>query len=82
MQGPFATDIKAMMEAWIGALSAVAIDAGCDKRRARGRAERFIALLEGSLVVSRGLGTVQPFRDVLKGAALELLGDQRSSRDS
>jgi len=73
LEGPFAAEIKGMFQAWIAALAAVAVDAGLDKKAARSRAERFVALLEGSLVVARGLGTLQPFRDFLKSAPAELL---------
>jgi len=73
LDGPFATEIKGMFQVWVTALSAVAVDAGVDKKVARTRAERFVALLQGSLVLSRGLGTLQPFRDFLKSAPGELL---------
>jgi AcrR family transcriptional regulator len=72
LDGPFAAEIKGMFQAWITALSAVAVDAGADKKVARLRAERFVALLEGSLVVARGMGTLTPFRDFLKSAPAEL----------
>jgi len=60
-------------QAWISAFAAVAMDAGANKKAARMRAERVIALMQGSLVLSRGLGTPQPFRDFLKSAPAELL---------
>jgi TetR/AcrR family transcriptional regulator, lmrAB and yxaGH operons repressor len=73
--GPFAAAIKGMFQAWISAFAAVAMDAmdaGADKKAARMRAERVIALMQGSLVLSRGLGTPQPFRDFIKSAPAEL----------
>jgi AcrR family transcriptional regulator len=73
LEGPFDGAIKSMFQAWISALAAVAVDAGADKKTARIRAERVIALLQGSLVLARGLGTPQPFRDFLKSVPAELL---------
>jgi len=73
IDGPFAAAIKGMFQAWISAFAAVAMDAGADKKAARIRAQRVIALMQGSLVLSRGLGTPQPFRDFLKSAPAELL---------
>jgi len=72
-QGPFANLIKNAFEAWIEALSAVLTDAGFDEDTARFRAERAIALLQGSLVVSRGMGTTRPFQNCLANLERELL---------
>ncbi|MDD2768554.1 MAG: TetR/AcrR family transcriptional regulator [Methylococcus sp.] len=71
--GPFASLIRNAFEAWIGALSAVLIDAGFDEDTARFRAERAIVLLQGSLVVSRGMGTTRPFRNCLANLEREML---------
>lgn len=71
--GPFASLIKHAFEAWIGALSSTLIDAGFDADTARFRAERAIALLQGSLVVSRGMGSTRPFQNCLANLERELL---------
>jgi len=42
---------------------------------ARRNAERMVMLLQGSLVLSRGMGTTKPFKDLLKRLPEELLGD-------
>jgi hypothetical protein len=73
-EGPFTQLIKQVFEAWIGALSAVLIDAGADENMARMRAERAVIMLQGSLVFSRGMGTARPFREFLKTLPDELLG--------
>jgi len=73
-EGPFTGKIAQMFEAWIAALSAVLVDAGVPEKHVRPRAERAVALLEGSLVLSRGTGTTRPFRDFLKSLPSELLG--------
>ena len=71
--GPFTKSIRRMFEAWIDALSTVARDAGADPKMARLRAERVIMLLQGSLVLSRGVGSTDPFRKFLKSIPSELL---------
>lgn len=72
--GPFAPLIREAFTAWIDALAAVLRDAGFDARTARFRAQRAIMLLQGSLVVSRGMGTTRPFRTFLSTLEGELLG--------
>lgn len=71
--GPFTKSIRKMFEAWIDALSALARDAGADPKMARLRAERVLMLLHGSLVLSRGIGSTQPFRKFLESIPSELL---------
>lgn len=76
-RGPFARMIENVFKAWIEALSTVLTDAGFDEDTARFRAERAIALLEGSLVIGRGLGTTRPFRNCLANLERELLAPPR-----
>ncbi|MFA5950937.1 MAG: TetR/AcrR family transcriptional regulator [Hyphomicrobium sp.] len=73
-EGPFTEAIKKIFEAWIEALSAVMGDAGLDRKEARARAERGVIMLQGSLVLARGMGTTRPFREFLKSLPAELLG--------
>jgi hypothetical protein len=72
-RGPLARSIKNAFKAWIEALSAVLADAGIDEGTASYRAERAIALVQGSLVFSRGMGTTRPFRSCLANLERELL---------
>lgn len=81
-RGPFARLIKNAFKAWTGALAAVLTDAGFDEQTARLRAERAIALLQGSLVVSRGIGTTRPFRNCLASLEQELLTPPPYGRDA
>ncbi len=74
-QGAFAKPIKQAFEGWIGTLTKLVMDAGFDRTTARARAERAVALLQGSLVLARGLGTAKPFKDFLKTLPKDLLGD-------
>lgn len=76
-ESPFTPLIRGAFEAWIGALAATLVDAGLDRRIARVRAERAVAVLQGSLVLSRGMGTTRPFRDALKALPGELLDGVR-----
>jgi TetR/AcrR family transcriptional regulator, lmrAB and yxaGH operons repressor len=73
--GPFADAIKGAFEALVSAFSAVARDAGHEGKPARLRAERAVMLLQGSLVMCRGLGSVKPFKTFLGGLADDLLGE-------
>jgi len=49
-------------------------DAGLDEDTARARAQRAVMMIQGSLVLSRGMGTTKPFRDALAALPNELLG--------
>ena len=66
-------------EALVNAFTAVARDAGHDAKAARLRAERTIMLLQGSLVMSRGLGSSKPFKTFLSGLADDLIGTSDST---
>lgn len=63
--GPFQSRISAMFEAFIAAIAAVLVEAGIAAVEAERRAQRAVAMIQGSLVLSRGLGRTQPFRDTL-----------------
>lgn len=75
-RGPFAALIEHAFTAWIAALAAVLVDAGLERDRARFRAERAVALVQGSLVLSRGLGTTRPFETCLANLERELLASE------
>lgn len=64
-EGPFTKQIKAMFNAFIDTLAAVLVDAGFKDAEARRRAERAVMLLQGSLVMSRGMGSTRPFKSFL-----------------
>lgn len=72
--GPFSAGIKSAFEALVSAFTAVARDAGHDAKAAKLRAERTVMLLQGSLVMSRGLGSSRPFKTFLAGLADDLIG--------
>ncbi len=72
-RGPFANLIKNAFKAWLEALSTVLTDAGFDPATASYRAERAVALVQGSLVIARGMGTTRPFRNCLAHLEQELL---------
>ena len=72
--GTFGSAIRVLFEAFIDALAKVAIEAGAEKHEARARAERVVALIQGSLVLARGLGTAAPFRRLITDLADDLLG--------
>jgi TetR/AcrR family transcriptional regulator, lmrAB and yxaGH operons repressor len=72
--GPFSDAIKGAFEALVSTFTAVARDAGHDAKAAKLRAERTVMLLQGSLVMSRGLGSSKPFKTFLTGLADDLIG--------
>lgn len=71
--GPFSPAIKGAFEALIDAFAKLARDAGHAPKAARARAERAVMLLQGSLVLSRGLGSGEPFRKFLAALADDLV---------
>jgi len=71
---PFATAIKDMFETLISAFATFAEETGHPRDAARARAERVVAMLHGSLVLSRGLGSIAPFRTFLANLAHDLIG--------
>ena len=77
--GPFSPAVKAAIEALVTALASVANDAGLPPAEARSRALRSVMLLQGSLVLSRGLGSTDPFAACLKDLPDVLLAPEARS---
>ena len=71
--GPFKAAIRQVFEAFVSALARVVTEAGCPADLAQDRAERAVALIQGSLVLARGLGSTEPFRKALDALPGELL---------
>jgi TetR/AcrR family transcriptional repressor of lmrAB and yxaGH operons len=71
--GPFAPAIRAAFQALIAGFAGLAIESGATPAVARQRAERWVMLLQGALVLSRGTGDTAPFRAVLAGLPGDLL---------
>lgn len=72
-ESPFKETIRQMFEAFVESLASVIAEAGCSPAAARDRAEHGVALIQGSLVLARGLGSTKPFRNALDALADELL---------
>ena len=79
---PFKAAIHQMFEAFVGALTNVVAEEGYAVSAARDRAERGVALIQGSLVLARGLGTTAPFRKTLAALPDELLADTQRARSA
>lgn len=71
--GPFSPAIKGAFEALIDAFAKLARDVGRPPAAAHACAERVVTMLQGSLVLSRGLGSPDPFRAFLANLPSELL---------
>lgn len=65
--------IRHAFESWLEAMARAVMDAGIDEVTARARAERVMAMLQGSLVLASGMGTTAPFAAFLEGLEDELL---------
>lgn len=74
--GPFGPAVKSAIEALVTALASVATDAGLSPAEAQSRALRSTMLLQGSLVLSRGLGSTEPFAACLADLSGVLLGPE------
>ncbi|MGI9535070.1 MAG: TetR/AcrR family transcriptional regulator [Thermodesulfobacteriota bacterium] len=64
--GPFSKHIKEAFRVWIEALTDVLIESGIDAKESKKRAENTIAMLQGTLVMSRGMNDTKPFKKFLK----------------
>lgn len=72
--GPFTEAIHGAFTSMISAFAKVARDGGADAATARVRAHKVVMLLQGALVVTRGLQSPQPFALFLAGLSADLLG--------
>lgn len=63
--GPFSGSIKDALEALVEAFAHLCVTSGWERKAARRKAERLVAMLQGSLVLSRGTGSTAPFRNFL-----------------
>lgn len=71
---PLSPAIAAMIRTLLDAFAQVSRDAGFDKAEAKRRAMRALMLLQGGLVLARGLGSVDPFTLALAELPRELTG--------
>ena len=71
--GMFTETVRGALEALIAALAKVGRDAGHSRAEAQTRASRAVAMLQGSLVLSRGMNSTKPFRDFLKNLPGDIL---------
>jgi TetR/AcrR family transcriptional repressor of lmrAB and yxaGH operons len=69
----FESHIHAGFSAWIEALAQVLVEHGLSRKAAKLRAEDAVFVIEGALLVCRGLGDVAPFRRVLRELPARLL---------
>lgn len=79
-QGPFDDLVRGALTDWHAALVKTLRDHGLDADEAAARAQRALVLIQGSLVLARGLGTPAPFQDCLAQLEDELLGPPTSRR--
>lgn len=80
--GPFSQSIKASLEALVDAFARLCADAGWKPgRKAQQQAERLVTMLQGSLVLSRGIGSTAPFRNFLADLPSEILDRDSDQED-
>ncbi|WP_165819317.1 TetR/AcrR family transcriptional regulator [Flagellimonas aquimarina] len=64
-QGLFGSKIKGSMTTWIKAFTLLGIDFGFTKEEANDKAVQVLVHIQGGLVVSESIGSVEPFKAVL-----------------
>jgi AcrR family transcriptional regulator len=62
----FGEQIKESMQLWMKGFSSLGVDCGLSKRVANERAHQVLITIQGSLILSKGLGSTAPFKDTLK----------------
>lgn len=70
----FGPRLARAFERWIGALAAVARDAGVDALAARAAAEKTVMMIQGGVILATATGDPKPFRLMLNSLERELLG--------
>jgi len=73
-KGPFSGHIKDAFQVWINSLTDVLIESGISPAESKKRAENAIAMMQGTLVMSRGMNDTKPFKNFLKNLP-EILTD-------
>lgn len=73
---PLGQAVAGMIGALLDAFASLARDAGVDADEARRRAMRALTLLQGGLVLARGLNSLEPFSQALADLRRELAGHQ------
>lgn len=74
---PFKAAIRQLFEIFADSLTRVMIEAGVSPESAAVRAERALILIQGGLVLARGLDSPEPFQRVLATLPDELLGEEQ-----
>lgn len=74
--GPLGEGVTQLFRDWVDALSQALESGGLPPHEARQRAVRALALIQGGLVLSRGLKDTSAFAEALSGARDELLAGQ------
>ncbi len=62
----FQIQVQRVLQIWIDQLSQVLLDAGIRKEEAHQRAENAVMLIQGALVLARGLNCTRPFERILQ----------------
>jgi len=77
VKGPFTSHIKEAFEVWIKTLTDVLVESGLNRKESRARAESAIAMLQGTLVMSRGMNDPKLFKNYLKNLPKMLLDNHK-----
>jgi len=76
--GPFSKHIREAFQVWIKSLTGVLIESGIDPKESRRRSENAIAMLQGTLVIARGMNDTKPFKSFLRSLPKILLYDENT----
>lgn len=74
----FHSHIQQALKTWIEELVKVLVEAAIEPELAQLRAEEAVMLIQGALVLSRGLGDTTPFQRILTSLPERLLSDSKS----
>ncbi|MER3318454.1 MAG: TetR/AcrR family transcriptional regulator [Allomuricauda sp.] len=65
-EGLFGNKIKSSMSTWIDAFTVLGMDFGLSEKEATEKAVQVLVQIQGGLVVSEGLGSLEPFENVIQ----------------
>ncbi|MDJ0660764.1 MAG: TetR/AcrR family transcriptional regulator [Crocosphaera sp.] len=62
----FSQQVKELLQAWVEEMAKVLQESGMTQKEAKRRSEDIAIAIQGSLILSQGLGTLTPFKRVIK----------------
>jgi TetR/AcrR family transcriptional regulator, lmrAB and yxaGH operons repressor len=76
----FQDKVRSVLQLWIEAIVEVLVEAGMDQKLAQQRAEDAVIAIQGSLILSQGLGDPSPFQRVMQQLPTRLVAGKDQAR--